>query len=151
MFLPAVTLAAIVAIALLTLWLAVFRYNVMSITYGPTILTMIGIFGCFLGIAIGLMHFDTANVQGSVPSLLAGDHRQLLPDRETVLVGAARLTRLREDDPVALEHADALERRQRILEHAAELYAEASRAATSVPERDPLTREAARVRQLLWP
>jgi RNA polymerase sigma factor (sigma-70 family) len=35
------------------------------------------------------------------------------------------------------------------LEHAAELYAEASRAATSVPERDHLTREAARVRQLL--
>lgn len=37
------------------------------------------------------------------------------------------------------------------LEHAAELYAEASRAATSVPERDHLTREAARVRQLLRP
>jgi hypothetical protein len=70
--LPAVTQAAIVAIALLTLWLGVFRYNVLSITYGPTILTMIGIFGCFLGIAIGLMHFDTANVQGSVPTLLGG-------------------------------------------------------------------------------
>ncbi|SEG77193.1 RNA polymerase sigma factor, sigma-70 family [Thermomonospora echinospora] len=37
------------------------------------------------------------------------------------------------------------------LEHAAELYAEASRAATSVPERDHLIREAARVRQLLRP
>ncbi|MPZ00296.1 MAG: RNA polymerase subunit sigma-24 [Actinophytocola sp.] len=35
------------------------------------------------------------------------------------------------------------------LDHAADLYAEASRAATSVPERDHLTREAARVRQLL--
>jgi RNA polymerase sigma factor (sigma-70 family) len=35
------------------------------------------------------------------------------------------------------------------LEPAAQLYAEASRAATSVPERDHLTREAARVRQLL--
>jgi RNA polymerase sigma factor (sigma-70 family) len=35
------------------------------------------------------------------------------------------------------------------LEHAAELYAEASRAATNVPERDHLTRQAARVRQLL--
>ncbi|KAA9378293.1 RNA polymerase subunit sigma-24 [Microbispora cellulosiformans] len=35
------------------------------------------------------------------------------------------------------------------LERAAELYAEASRAAASVPERDHLTREAARVRQLL--
>jgi RNA polymerase sigma factor (sigma-70 family) len=37
------------------------------------------------------------------------------------------------------------------LERAAELYAEACRAAASVPERDHLTREAARVRQLLRP
>ncbi|MDQ4116732.1 MAG: sigma-70 family RNA polymerase sigma factor [Actinomycetota bacterium] len=37
------------------------------------------------------------------------------------------------------------------LERAADLYAEASRTATSVPERDHLTREAARVRQLLRP
>lgn len=72
MDLPGVTLAAIAAIVLLTLWLGAFRYNILSITYGPTILTMIGIFGCFLGIAIGLMHFDTANVQGSVPALLGG-------------------------------------------------------------------------------
>jgi predicted RNA polymerase sigma factor len=35
------------------------------------------------------------------------------------------------------------------LEQAAALYAEASRSATNVPERDHLTREAARVRQLL--
>ncbi|MFE3225556.1 RNA polymerase sigma factor [Nocardia sp. NPDC059228] len=35
------------------------------------------------------------------------------------------------------------------LEQAATLYAEASRAATTVPERDHLTREAARIRQLL--
>jgi predicted RNA polymerase sigma factor len=35
------------------------------------------------------------------------------------------------------------------IEQAAELYAQAARAATSVPERDHLTREAARVRQLL--
>ncbi|MFI5508060.1 RNA polymerase sigma factor [Mycobacterium sp. NPDC051804] len=37
------------------------------------------------------------------------------------------------------------------LELAAELYAEASRAAVSVPERDHLTRQAARVRQLMRP
>jgi RNA polymerase sigma factor (sigma-70 family) len=37
------------------------------------------------------------------------------------------------------------------LERAADLYAQASRAAPSVPERDHLTREAARVRQLLRP
>jgi predicted RNA polymerase sigma factor len=35
------------------------------------------------------------------------------------------------------------------LERAAELYAAASRSATNVPERDHLTRQAARVRQLL--
>jgi predicted RNA polymerase sigma factor len=37
------------------------------------------------------------------------------------------------------------------LEVAAELYAAASRAASNVPERDHLTRQAARVRQLLRP
>jgi predicted RNA polymerase sigma factor len=37
------------------------------------------------------------------------------------------------------------------LELAARLYAEAARAAASVPERDHLTRQAARVRQLLRP
>jgi RNA polymerase sigma factor (sigma-70 family) len=37
------------------------------------------------------------------------------------------------------------------LERAADLYAEASRAATSVPERDHLTRQSARVRQLRRP
>jgi DNA anti-recombination protein RmuC len=33
---------------------------------------MLGILGCFLGIATGLFHFDTTNVQNSVPSLLDG-------------------------------------------------------------------------------
>ena len=33
---------------------------------------MLGIFGCFLGIAIGFLHFNTENIQGSVPSLLDG-------------------------------------------------------------------------------
>jgi hypothetical protein len=46
--------------------------------------------------------------------------------------------------PYLLERAGDLER-------AAELYAGASCAATSVSERDHLTREAARVRQLLRP
>src|ERR1700680_1320635 len=39
---------------------------------GPTILTMLGIFGCFLGIAVGLQNFQTTDVQGSVPALLQG-------------------------------------------------------------------------------
>jgi hypothetical protein len=48
------------------------RYNERDLNYGPIILTMLGIFGCFLGIAIGLFHFDTDNIQGSGPSLLNG-------------------------------------------------------------------------------
>jgi len=48
------------------------RYNERDLHYGPIILTMLGIFGCFLGIAIGLLHFDTENIQSSVPSLLDG-------------------------------------------------------------------------------
>jgi hypothetical protein len=58
---------------ILGIW-AVFnvRYSPRVVELGPTILTTIGIFGTFLGVALGLAHFDTANVQASVPSLLAG-------------------------------------------------------------------------------
>src|SRR5580692_3767088 len=48
------------------------RYNNVDFDYGPIVLTMLGIFGCFLGIAIGLLDFDTKNIQESVPNLLAG-------------------------------------------------------------------------------
>jgi hypothetical protein len=60
-------------ITILGIW-AVFnvRYSPRVVELGPTILTTIGIFGTFLGVALGLAHFDTANVQASVPSLLAG-------------------------------------------------------------------------------
>ena len=47
-------------------------YNEKTSIYGPTILTTTGIFATFLGIALGLYGFDTANIQASVPSLLAG-------------------------------------------------------------------------------
>jgi hypothetical protein len=48
------------------------RYTARVVELGPTILTTLGIFGTFLGVAIGLSHFDTGNVQASVPALLAG-------------------------------------------------------------------------------
>jgi chromosome segregation ATPase len=48
------------------------RYNPRDLNYGPIILTMLGILGCFLGIALGLLDFDTTKIQDSVPSLLAG-------------------------------------------------------------------------------
>ena len=70
--LPSVTQGFIAVISVLTLWFAVFKFNIKTLLYGPTVLTMLGIFGCFLGIALGLMEFDTRNVQGSVPALVDG-------------------------------------------------------------------------------
>ena len=58
-------------VGLLTLYFH-FKYGEKSLTYGPTILTTTGIFATFLGIALGLADFDTANIQASVPALLSG-------------------------------------------------------------------------------
>lgn len=74
-----------------------------------------------------------------------------------VAVGAADgpragLAELADLDPNLPRHTAArayLHERAGDLEQAADLYAEASRVATTVPERDHLTREAARVRQSL--
>ncbi|WP_067805052.1 RNA polymerase sigma factor [Nocardia beijingensis] len=65
--------------------------------------------------------------------------------------GLAALADVRPDLPRYAAVTAYLHERAGDLERAAELYAEASRAASSVPERDHLTREAARVRQLLRP
>jgi len=70
--LPVITKAFVTVIALLTVWLALLRFNNFATEYGPTILTMVGIFGCFLGIAIGLTDFDPAHVQESLPALVFG-------------------------------------------------------------------------------
>ncbi len=63
--------------------------------------------------------------------------------------GLAALARVSPDLPRYAAVAAYLHERAGDLTRAAELYAEASRAAASVPERDHLTRQAARVRQLL--
>ena len=63
--------------------------------------------------------------------------------------GLAALADVSPDLPRYAAVKGYLQERAGDLEQAAELYAEAARAATSVPERDHLTREAARVRQLL--
>jgi hypothetical protein len=47
-------------------------YNEKAVSFGPTILTTLGIFATFLGIAFGLSEFDTNNIQASVPALLGG-------------------------------------------------------------------------------
>ena len=38
----------------------------------PTILTMVGILGTFLGITLGLSQFDVQNIDASIPHLLNG-------------------------------------------------------------------------------
>ena len=48
------------------------RFDHRTSAQGSTILTTLGIFATFFGIAIGLSKFDSSNIQGSVPSLLAG-------------------------------------------------------------------------------
>ncbi|MCP5349678.1 MAG: hypothetical protein H7A10_01685 [Oceanospirillaceae bacterium] len=59
-------------IVLLTLYFHLFRYSARTAEAGPAILTSIGIFGTFLGVALGLANFDTAHLQDSVPQLLEG-------------------------------------------------------------------------------
>ncbi|MFE3753200.1 RNA polymerase sigma factor [Nocardia tengchongensis] len=65
--------------------------------------------------------------------------------------GLAALTDLDPDLPRLTAARAYLHERAGDLEQAAALYAEAARVATNVPERDHLTRQAARVRQLLRP
>ena len=46
------------------------RYDQKTSEQAPTILTTLGIFATFLAIAIGLLKFDSLNIQDSVPALL---------------------------------------------------------------------------------
>lgn len=48
------------------------RWSRRSAALGPTLLTTLGIFFCFVGIAWGLLDFDTSDVKSSVPHLLQG-------------------------------------------------------------------------------
>lgn len=47
-------------------------YSAHTANYSPSILTSIGIFGTFLGVALGLSEFDTQSIEASVPQLLEG-------------------------------------------------------------------------------
>lgn len=58
-------------IALLGIYFQI-RYTARAVTQGPALLTMLGIAGTFLGIAIGLRYFNPNDVQGSIPGLLDG-------------------------------------------------------------------------------
>ncbi|MAX97791.1 MAG: hypothetical protein CMI08_01085 [Oceanospirillaceae bacterium] len=66
------TLGLMVLIAALTVFFHVFRYSNRTAEVAPNILTSIGIFGTFPGLARGLWYFDTSDIQGSVPKLMDG-------------------------------------------------------------------------------
>ena len=66
------TLALMLLIAGMAAWFAGPGYTSVSVNHSPTILTSMGIFGTFLGVALGLFHFDTSDIQASVPALIDG-------------------------------------------------------------------------------
>jgi len=67
-----VTLFFVILIVCTTIFFQFIRYDRYAITHGPEILTTLGIFGCFSGIALALLDFDTNNINESVPNILNG-------------------------------------------------------------------------------
>lgn len=47
-------------------------FSVQTVKNAPSILTSFGIFGTFLGIAFGLMQFDSSDIEASVPLMIDG-------------------------------------------------------------------------------
>lgn len=66
------TLAFIIVITAMTAYFHGPVYSLRTVNAAPSILTSIGIFGTFFGIALGLSDFDANNVEGSVPQLIEG-------------------------------------------------------------------------------
>ena len=65
-------LLAIVAVFIAASVLGALGRSKRFTDYAATLLTSIGILGTFAGIVIGLLAFDTANIDGSIPALLEG-------------------------------------------------------------------------------
>jgi len=65
------TQSAIVIITVIAILFHV-RWTRRNTAIGPTFLTTLGIFFCFIGIAWGLLNFDPGDVKFSIPRLLAG-------------------------------------------------------------------------------
>ncbi len=70
-FSPLTTVVILIIMAL-TLYFHGPVYSLRTVNAAPSILTSIGIFGTFLGVALGLMDFDTTDIEGSVPQLIEG-------------------------------------------------------------------------------
>lgn len=66
------TLAFIIVITAMTAYFHGPVYSLRTVNAAPSILTSVGIFGTFFGIALGLANFDANNVEASVPQLIEG-------------------------------------------------------------------------------
>ncbi|UTA46404.1 hypothetical protein L1F30_09480 [Simiduia sp. 21SJ11W-1] len=69
---PPLTLGLMALIFVLSVYFVGPGYNSHSAGQSPAILTSTGIFGTFLGVALGLLEFDTENISASVPQLIDG-------------------------------------------------------------------------------
>ena len=67
-------LTKIFTLGILAIWAYIFfyRFTPLTIAHAPTVLTTLGIFGTFVGIAWGLSGFNVNSVQESIPILLDG-------------------------------------------------------------------------------
>lgn len=66
------SLVLMALIVLMTVYFIGPGYSSQSAVHAPTILTSTGIFGTFIGVALGLLEFDTGDIQSSVPGLIEG-------------------------------------------------------------------------------
>jgi hypothetical protein len=86
---------------ILVFWLLFnLSYNHKVISFGPAILITLGIFATFLGIALGLGHFNVGDLQGSVPELLDGLKTAIWAS--VAGVGGALLLKLRHSSSIEL-------------------------------------------------
>ena len=70
--LPWITTLFIACILVLWAYFFFFKFTPTTVANAPAVLTSLGIFATFVGVASGLSGFDTGNVQGSIPALLDG-------------------------------------------------------------------------------
>lgn len=61
-----------VAVFGFSIWFARKGEHSQFLEYAPTLMTSLGILGTFFGVVIGLVHFDTAAIDQSIPALLGG-------------------------------------------------------------------------------
>lgn len=68
---PLETIVTVLIIIAMTIYFH-FDFTERSIDRGPTLLTTVGILATFVGIALGLLHFDAKQIESSLPALISG-------------------------------------------------------------------------------